>query len=147
MVATVLAATTIFGFPLVVAALRRFSRHSPNSRSVRYDFHRGEAPEQEISTTYPCGSQIVGLPPCRTEYTQCREIRSVLASLCDGAGAQSLFALTKRGRRFALASVLAKTQVGVADAWVREGMTKAEAEADALIAQIVAGAEAVEVST
>ena len=44
----VLAATTIFGFPLVVAALRRFSRHSPNSRSVQYDFHRGEAPEQEI---------------------------------------------------------------------------------------------------
>ena len=144
MVATVLAATTIFGFPLVVAALRRFSRHSPNSRSVRYDFHRGEAPEQEISTTYPCGSQIVGLPPCSTEYTQCREIRSVLASLCDGADAQSLFALTKRGRRFAVASVLVKTEVGVADAWVREGMTKAEA--DALIAQIVAAAEAVEVS-
>jgi hypothetical protein len=72
------------------------------------------------------------------------EIRSVLASLCDGAGAQSLFALTKRGRRFALASLLVKTEVGVADAWVREGMTKAEA--DALIAQIVAAAEAVEVS-
>lgn len=72
------------------------------------------------------------------------EIRSVLASLCDGAGAQSLFALTKRGRRFALASLLVKTEVGVADAWVREGMTKAEA--NSLIAQIVAAAEAVEVS-
>src|SRR5690348_12952851 len=72
------------------------------------------------------------------------EIRSVLASLCDGAGAQSLFALTKRGRRFALACLLIKTEVGVADGWVREGMTKAEA--DALITQIVAGAEAVESS-
>src|SRR6202045_717172 len=72
------------------------------------------------------------------------EIRSVLASLCDGAGAQSLFALTKRGRRFTLASLLVKTEVGVADAWVREGLNKAEA--DALIAQIVAAAEAVEVS-
>jgi hypothetical protein len=72
------------------------------------------------------------------------EIRSVLASLCDGAGAQSLFALAKRGRRFALASLLVKTEVGVADAWVRDGMTKAEA--DALITEIVAGAEAVEVS-
>src|ERR1700730_14979569 len=72
MVATVLAATNFLRVPLVVAAFRRFSRHSPNSRSVRYDFHRGEAPEQEISTTYPCGSQIVGLPPCRTEYTQCQ---------------------------------------------------------------------------
>ena len=65
--------------------------------------------------------------------------------LSSVAGAQSLFALTKRGRRFALASLLVKTQVGVADAWVREGMTKAEA--DALIAQIVAAAEAVEVSS
>jgi hypothetical protein len=73
------------------------------------------------------------------------QIRSVLASLCDGAGAQSLFALTRRGRRFALASVLVKTEVGIADAWVRDGMSKAEA--DVLIARIVAGAEAVEVST
>jgi hypothetical protein len=60
------------------------------------------------------------------------------------AQAQSLFALAKRGRRFALASLLVKTEVGVADAWAREGMAKAEA--DALIAQIVAAAEAVEVS-
>src|SRR5690349_17150726 len=68
------------------------------------------------------------------------EIRGVFASLCDGAGAQSLFALAKRGRRFALASLLVKSEVGVLDAWVRDGMTKAEA--DALISEIVAGAEA-----
>ena len=43
-----------------------------------------------------------------------------------------------------MASLLVKTEVGVADAWVRDGMTKAEA--DALITEIVAGAEAVEVS-
>ncbi|HMD66087.1 MAG TPA: hypothetical protein VKG22_05495, partial [Stellaceae bacterium] len=72
------------------------------------------------------------------------EIRNVLASLCDGAGAQSLFALAKRGRRFTLASLLVKTEVGVADAWVRDGMTKAEA--DALTTHIVVEAEAVEVS-
>lgn len=72
------------------------------------------------------------------------EIRSVLASLCDGAGAQSLFALAKRGRRFALVSLLMKTNVGVADVWVRSGLAKAEA--DALITQLAAGAEAVEVS-
>ena len=72
------------------------------------------------------------------------EIRGVLASLCDGAGAQSLFVLAKRGRRFALASLLVKSEIGVADAWVRDGMTKAEA--DALITEIVSGAEAVEVS-
>jgi hypothetical protein len=80
-------------------------------------------------------------PPLPTERW---EIRSVLASLCDGAGAQSLFALAKRGRRLALASLLVKSEVGVADAWVSDGMTKAEA--DAMITQIVAGAEAVEVS-
>src|ERR1700730_13471526 len=72
------------------------------------------------------------------------EIRGVLASLCDGAGAQSLFALAKQGRRFALACLLVKSEVGVQDAWVRDDMTKAEA--DALIAQIVGGAEAVEIS-
>jgi hypothetical protein len=72
------------------------------------------------------------------------EIRGVFASLCDGAGAQSLFALAKRGRRFALTSLLVKWEIGVADAWVRDGMTKAEA--DALITKIVSGAEAVEVS-
>ncbi len=75
---------------------------------------------------------------------QTGEIRGVLASLCDGAGAQSLFALAKQGRRFALACLLVKSEVGVQDAWVRDGMTKAEA--DDLIAQIVAGAEAVEIS-
>jgi hypothetical protein len=40
--------------------------------------------------------------------------------------------------------LLVKSEVGVADAWVRNGMTKAEA--DALITEIVAGAEAVKVS-
>ena len=72
------------------------------------------------------------------------EIRSVMATLCDGAGAQSLFALVKRGRRFALAALLIKIEIGVADAWVTEGMSKAEA--DALIAEIVAGSETAEVS-
>jgi hypothetical protein len=62
----------------------------------------------------------------------------------DGAGAQSLFAFAKQGRRFALVSLLVKSEVGIADAWVRDGMTKAEA--DALITEIISGAEAVEVS-
>jgi hypothetical protein len=37
-------------------------------------------------------------------------------SLCGGVGAQSLFALAKRGRCLALASLLVKTEVGVVDA-------------------------------
>lgn len=72
------------------------------------------------------------------------EIRTVLASMCDGSGAQSLFSIVKRGRRLALASVLVKAGVGVADAWVRDGMTKSEAED--IVKQIVASASAVDVS-
>jgi hypothetical protein len=72
------------------------------------------------------------------------EIRSVLASMCDGSGAQSLFALVRRGRRHALVSVLVKAGMGVADAWVREGITRAEA--DDLIEEITIAASAVEVS-
>jgi len=71
------------------------------------------------------------------------EIRMLLASLCDGAGAQSLFSLLVVGRRFALASVLIKSDVGVADAWVREDMPKREA--DSIIARITAETEAVRV--
>lgn len=71
------------------------------------------------------------------------EVTRLLASLCDGAGAQSLFALLKIGRRFALASVLIKGDVGVADAWVRDDMPKREA--DGIIAQITDATEAVAV--
>ena len=39
---------------------------------------------------------------------------------------------------------VSRPEIGVADAWVRDGMTKAEA--DAVIAEIVSGAEAIEVS-
>lgn len=71
------------------------------------------------------------------------EVTRLLASLCDGAGAQSLFALLKTGRRFTLASVLIKADVGVADAWVRNDMPKREA--DGIIAQITGATEAVTV--
>ncbi|MGK7871516.1 hypothetical protein, partial [Falsiroseomonas sp. E2-1-a20] len=71
------------------------------------------------------------------------EVARLLASLCDGAGAQSLFALLKTGRRFALASVLIKADVGVADAWVREDMAKREA--DGIITEITGATEAVTV--
>jgi hypothetical protein len=54
------------------------------------------------------------------------EIIKLLASLCDGAGAQSLFAVFKIGRRFALSSVLMKADTGIADAWLRDGMSKRE---------------------
>lgn len=71
------------------------------------------------------------------------EVKGLLASLCDGAGAQSLFALLKTGRRYALASVLVKSDEGVADAWLGDDMTKREA--DDIVARIKGAAEAVDV--
>lgn len=56
------------------------------------------------------------------------KIVEVVASGIDGAGAQSLFVLVKEGRKHAVASLLVKQGVGVRDAWVSHGMTKAQAE-------------------
>jgi hypothetical protein len=109
-------------------------------RLVRMRPWLSETRRANIDTAIRASRRKAG-PPLALERS---EIRSVLASLGDGAGAQSLFALARQGRRFSLGSLLIKAEIGVADAWVREGMTKAEA--DALTAQIVAGAEAVEVS-
>lgn len=50
------------------------------------------------------------------------------ASSIDGAGAQSFFVLVKEGRKYAMASLLVKLGVGLADAWVQHGMTKRQAE-------------------
>ena len=52
--------------------------------------------------------------------------------------------VAKLGRRFALASLLVNVGKGVADAWVRDGISKHEA--DALVERIIDGADAVEVS-
>jgi len=72
------------------------------------------------------------------------EIRRILSTLCDGAGAQSLFGLARQGRRFALAAVLVKTGAGITDAWVAEGLSRTEAEA--MIGQMTAaGIETTEI--
>ncbi|WP_336491556.1 hypothetical protein [Methylobacterium nigriterrae] len=55
------------------------------------------------------------------------QISAVIASGCDGAGAQSFFVLLKRGRKLALASLLVKHGFGVRDAWVRDGLGQREA--------------------
>jgi hypothetical protein len=72
------------------------------------------------------------------------EIRSVMATLCDGSGAQSFYMPVRRGRRFVLAALLTKHGIGVADAWAAEDMSKAEAED--MMAEIETGSETVEVS-
>ncbi|MDR7040313.1 truncated hemoglobin YjbI [Methylobacterium sp. BE186] len=55
------------------------------------------------------------------------QVSAVIASGCDGAGAQSFFVLLKRGRKLALASLLVKHGFGVRDAWVRDGLSQREA--------------------
>jgi hypothetical protein len=72
------------------------------------------------------------------------EIRSVMATLCDGAGAQSFYVPVRRGRRFVLAALLTKHGIGVADAWAAADLSKAEA--DAMVAEVEAGSETVDVS-
>jgi len=56
------------------------------------------------------------------------QIRELLMSERDGAGAQSIFASIKEGRKHALASILVKQGHGVRDAWVARSLSKAEVE-------------------
>ena len=56
------------------------------------------------------------------------EVREVLLSGTDGAGAQSAFVVLKEGRSFVLASLLLKHGHGVKDAWVRREIRRAEAD-------------------
>lgn len=62
------------------------------------------------------------------------QIVEVLASACDGAGAQSIFVMTRHKRKFSASCVLFKHGFGIRDAWVRHDMTRNEA--DALFDQI-----------
>jgi hypothetical protein len=71
------------------------------------------------------------------------EVTRLLASLCDGAGAQSLFALLRRERRYALASVLMKAGEGVTEAWVQGDLSKRQAEG--ILPEIISATEAVPV--
>lgn len=54
------------------------------------------------------------------------QVREVLASVIDGAGAQSVFVLTREGRRQAIGCLLLKHGIGIRDAWARHGLTRAE---------------------
>ena len=56
------------------------------------------------------------------------QISTVIASGCDGAGAQSVFVILKRGRKLALASLLVKHGFGVRDAWVREDLSRRDSD-------------------
>jgi hypothetical protein len=62
------------------------------------------------------------------------QINAVIASGCDGAGAQSFFVIIKRGRKLALASLLVKHRLGVRDGWVRDDLSRREV--DQLLAEI-----------
>lgn len=72
------------------------------------------------------------------------EMKALLVTLTDGAGAQSVFALAKLGRRHVIASILIKAEIGIAEALLGEGMPKAEA--DRLISMIKQEADARPVS-
>lgn len=68
---------------------------------------------------------------CRRNGVECAawpnvQVREIGASGIDGAGAQSLFAVAREGRRSAVACLLVKLAVGVRDAWARHALSRAE---------------------
>ena len=56
------------------------------------------------------------------------QVRELLVSERDGAGAQSIFASIKEGRKNALVSILIKQGHGVRDTWVARSLSRAEIE-------------------
>jgi hypothetical protein len=64
------------------------------------------------------------------------QVREVLTSMIDGSGAQSVFVLTREGRRQAIGCLLLKHGIGIRDAWARHGLTRAEV--GAFLAQLQA---------
>jgi len=56
------------------------------------------------------------------------QVRELLMSERDGAGAQSIFAAIKEGRKNALVSILIKQDHGVRDAWVARSLSRLEIE-------------------
>ena len=54
------------------------------------------------------------------------QIREVVASGIDGAGAQSIFIVAREGRRSAIGCILLKHGIGVRDAWARHALTRSE---------------------
>ncbi len=65
------------------------------------------------------------------------QIGRIVASSCDGAGAQSFFVLTRQKRKQSAACLLVKHGFGIRDAWVARGMSNQEVEA--LLGQIEFG--------
>jgi len=68
---------------------------------------------------------------CRKKGIECApmpvaEVREVVATGIDGSGAQSLFLVVKDGRKQAVAALLLKNGIGVRDAWVNPGLSKAD---------------------
>ncbi|MDQ6437652.1 hypothetical protein RB623_26680 [Mesorhizobium sp. LHD-90] len=66
------------------------------------------------------------LPPVAREPL---ELVKCIASVCDGAGAQSLIALMRRGKTHVLATFLVKTDSGLADAMVLNDFSKRDFDA------------------
>jgi hypothetical protein len=70
-------------------------------------------------------ARIVGSAPEKRVAVQVREL---LISERDGAGAQSIFASIKDGRKNALVSILIKQGHGVRDVWAARSLSRAEIE-------------------
>ena len=68
---------------------------------------------------------------CRLKQVECaqwpeRIVEDIIVSNIDGVGAQSVFTVSKDGRKRQLANLLVKRDVGIADAWCVRDQTKGE---------------------
>ncbi|AJP71274.1 hypothetical protein [Sphingomonas hengshuiensis] len=70
-------------------------------------------------------ARVVGSVP---EKRRAIQVRELLISERDGAGAQSIFASIKQGRKNGLVSILIKQGHGVRDAWVAPSLSRPEIE-------------------
>ena len=76
--------------------------------------------DRAIQTCRRKGVEVGALPQA--------QVREVLVSGIDGAGAQSIFVVAREGRKNAIASLLVKHGIGVRDAWARHGLSRAECD-------------------
>ncbi|MDA1326935.1 MAG: hypothetical protein O3C34_19615 [Proteobacteria bacterium] len=77
------------------------------------------------------GPLDAGIRKCRQQQVDCaawpkRQVEEILVSNLDGAGAQSIFAVTRNGSKYLIASLLVKQGIGTADAWCLRDQSKGD---------------------
>lgn len=116
-------ANTVAGFLAQAAAKGLASGVTVNRLTVMRNWvsdDRRSAIDAVIRAARQKGVDVAATPPI--------QISEVIASSCDGAGAQSFFVVVRQKREHCISGLLVKHGLGIRDAWVRTGLTSAESE-------------------